>query len=538
VKLRTSRTVLAAALLGIATATPLLAQREPTSVVIVTGLQASVPVPTLLEEAQNNSANGEIADHLFLRLANVGPGLVTAGDRGFIPQLARRWTRRDSVTLVFELDGRARWHDGAPVTARDVVFTYRRARDSTIAPRLARVTRRIAAVEAEGNDRVVFRFTRVYSEQLYDATFHTAIVPAHLLSQLRTPDEWQPFIQHPIGSGPYKWVRRVEGQFIELAANRDFFLGRPKLERLIVRVAQSPDARLNLLLSGEADAMDNVPMPSIERVAAARHLRTVQVPSNSMGFLFFNQRDPADTSKPHPILADIDVRRALILGLNRELIVRAVLGQYGYVPYGPVSSQLWIRHGAPAPGQQNQSLARQLLAGRGWVDRDGDGVRENKAGKPLTVRLTVTTSSAIRPAMAQIAQEQLRQIGVDLELNLVEGKVWLANRKLGRFDIDFSSSVQDPSPSGLVSSWTCDAPLNTAHYCDPVADSLLQHAILTPKADRGAWHAWLQRVEQNAPAAFLYAQTYVFGVNRRLQDVTIRPESPWISVWRWSAAGS
>ena len=176
----TARLVLAAALAGVSAVQPIPApaQREPSSIVIVTGQQATVPVPTLMEGPLNTTANTEIADHLFLRLAGVGPGMVTAGDRGFEPRLARSWSRRDSLTLVFELDPRARWHDGAPVTARDVTFTYGRARDSTIAPRLADVTHRIASVEAEGDHRVVFRFKDVYAEQFYDATFHVAILRA------------------------------------------------------------------------------------------------------------------------------------------------------------------------------------------------------------------------------------------------------------------------------------------------------------------------------------------------------------------------
>ena len=173
----TARLILAAALAGVSAVRPPLApaQREPASIVIVTGQQATTPVPTLIEGSQNNLANQDIADQLFLRLAGLGPSLVTAGDRGFVPLLAKSWTRRDSLTLAFELDPRARWHDGAPVTARDVLFTMRRARNPAIAPRLADVTRRIAAVEAEGDNVVVFRFREVYAEQLYDATFHTAI---------------------------------------------------------------------------------------------------------------------------------------------------------------------------------------------------------------------------------------------------------------------------------------------------------------------------------------------------------------------------
>jgi peptide/nickel transport system substrate-binding protein len=539
----TARLVLAAVLAGVSGARPplALAQREPSSIVIVTGQQATMPVPTLMEGPQNTLANYEIADHLFLRLAGVGPGLITAGDRGFVPLLARSWTRRDSLTLAFELDPRARWHDGAPVTARDVTFTFGRARDRTIAPRLTNATRRIASVEAEGAHRVVFRFTEVYAEQLYDATFHVAILPAHLLADLPpTTKAWSAFAASPVGSGPYRWIRREEGQFIELAANPDFFLGRPGIERVIVRVAASSDARLNLLLAGEADAMDNIPPPTtnLARVEAARDVRLVPVPSNNLGYLLFNQRAPGHRDRPHPILADRDVRRALILALDRDLLVRAVLGQYGYVPFGPVSAQLWIRHGAPSHSRQDQSTARRLLAGRGWVDRDGDGIRENRNGVPLSLRLLVSTSSLTRTQMAAIIQEQLRQVGVRVDLARVEVAVWIERRSAGDFDIDFSAATQDPSPSGLVFSWSCDGPGNVAGYCDPGADSLLQRAIASPKADRRLWHSFLRRVEESAPAAFLYTQSFAYGVNRRFRDVTIRPESSWIALWRWPAPGS
>jgi peptide/nickel transport system substrate-binding protein len=381
----------------------------------------------------------------------------------------------------------------------------------------------------------------VYAEQLYDATFHVAILPAHLLGDLPpTTKAWSAFAASPVGSGPYRWIRREEGQFIELAANPDFFLGRPGIERVIVRVAASSDARLNLLLAGEADAMDNIPPPTtnLARVEAARDVRLVPVPSNNLGYLLFNQRAPGHRDRPHPILADRDVRRALILALDRDLLVRAVLGQFGYVPFGPVSAQLWIRHGAPSHSRQDQSTARRLLAGRGWVDRDGDGIRENRNGVPLSLRLLVSTSSLTRTQMAAIIQEQLRQVGVRVDLARVEVAVWIERRSAGDFDIDFSAATQDPSPSGLVFSWSCDGPGNVAGYCDPGADSLLQRAIASPKADRRLWHSFLRRVEESAPAAFLYTQSFAYGVNRRFRDVTIRPESSWIALWRWPAPGS
>ncbi len=112
--------------------------RAQSTIVIVTGEQATAPVPTLMEGPANSLANAEISNHLFLHLANLGPELITSGDKSFVPMLAKSWTRRDSVTLVFDLDERAKWQDGVPVTSQDVVFTFERARDPHLSPRLVR----------------------------------------------------------------------------------------------------------------------------------------------------------------------------------------------------------------------------------------------------------------------------------------------------------------------------------------------------------------------------------------------------------------
>ncbi len=520
-------------------ALPAAAQRSAgaPAIVIVTGQDAPMPIPTLMEGAQSNLANFEIADHLFLRLARLGPALLTAGDRGFVPQLARAWTRRDSVTVAFDLDPRARWHDGAPVTARDVLFTFGRARDPALAPKLAGLLRHVAGLEAEGDRRVVFRFTRPYAEQVYDAVWHVPLLPAHLLDTV-PPQELRrsSFVRQPVGSGPYRWVRGVPGELIELRANQDFFLGRPGITRVIVRVATDADARLNLVLSGEADAMDNIPPPpsNYRRVEAHGDLRLVRVPSPTVGYLLYNQRDPEDRGRPHPILADADVRRALTLALDRRQMVRAVFDRYADVPYGPVPPLMWIRHGAPSPLPRNRAEARRLLAARGWTDRDGDGVLD-RGGRPLSLRLNLPNTSGIRRQMALMVQQQLREVGVRVEVVQLEGPVWNERRRAGAFDIDFSAATMDPSPSGLTQSWSCRGASNVAGYCDPVADSLLDRAIVLG-SDLKAWHAVLRQIESSAPAAFMYAPVYVYAVHARYRDVVIRPESSWIALWRWSVA--
>jgi peptide/nickel transport system substrate-binding protein len=277
------------------------------------------------------------------------------------------------------------------------------------------------------------------------------------------------------------------------------------------------------------------PPSNLQRVAADRDLRLVPVPSATLGFLLFNQRARRDSTRPHPILADGDVRRALVLALDRQVLIRAVLGEYGEVPFGPASPVLWIRHGAGTPLPQDRAAAARLLAGRGWADHDGDGVLDRN-GVPLELTLNYPASSQIRRTMAQLIQEQYRQLGIRLDLAQLEFPVWLERRDGGDFDIDFSSTTQDPSPSGLTQSWSCAGGTNRAHYCDAAVDSLLTRAVASQGDTRTIWHRVLQRIEQDAPAAFLYALTYVYAVNRRYRDVTIRPESSWISLWRWSVA--
>jgi peptide/nickel transport system substrate-binding protein len=536
-----TRTVVIAALAGCFAWHPVEGQSradERNSIVIVTGLQATLPIPTLMEGAANNVANMEIADQLFLRLAGLGPTLLTAGDRDFVPLLASSWSRRDSVTLVFELNPRARWQDGVPVTAGDVVFTMERARSRSVSPRLADLLKHITAVTAEGEHRVVFRFSHPYAEQLYDATFHVAPIPAHLLDTI-PPDALSrsAFAAKPVGNGPYRWVRSVPGQFIELRRNDDFFLGRPKIERVIVRAAADPDARVNLMLSGQADAMDNIPPPrdNIRRIAAEPSLRLIPVPSPTFGYLLFNQRDRRDRERPHPILADIRVRRAIGLALDRRLLVQVIFGSYGEVPYGPASPILWIRHGAPKPERQNLPEARRLLAAAGWRDTDGDGTLDRE-GRPLTLSLSLPNTSAIRKQMSVLIQEELRGIGIMLELQQYDFPIWTERRTAGDFDVDFASLSQDPSPTGLTQSWTCNGGNNVARYCDPRVDSLIEQAVLGRGDPAQHWHGVLRQIEADAPAVFLYAPTYVYAVNRRFRNVSLSPVSSWLLLREWSVA--
>ncbi len=514
---------------------PLCAQGPSGTIVIVTGEQASLPIPTLIEGAANTRANQELADQLFLRLAVRKPGHATTDESGYEPQLARSWTRRDSVTLVFELDPRARWHDGVPVTSRDVVFTFRRARNPAIAPSLADLLKHIRDVRAEGDHRVVISFDQPYGEQFFDATYYVQPIPAHLLESM-PPDAVarSAYARAPVGDGAFRWVRMVPGESVELAAVSQFFLGHPGLGRVVFRTATDPAARMNLLLSGEADAMAAVvpPLANRSRLERTGDFRLVTTPSDLLGYLLFNYRAPADTARAHPILADERVRQAITLGLDRQAMVQSQFGPYGSVPFGPVSQMLWLGNVSPKARPRNAARAAALLRDAGWRDADGDGMLE-RGGTPLELSVMIPSSSLMRRQIGMMAQEQLRQIGIKLDVLVLERPVWQERFVSGRFDISFGAMRQVPSPSGLTDSWTCGGASNVSHFCDPASDSLLAEAIMAQDNATPLYLQALRRMEDDAAATFLFAPLEVLAVHRRFERVELRDGSPWLMLWHW-----
>jgi ABC-type transport system substrate-binding protein len=131
-------------------------------------------------------------------------------------------------------------------------------------------------------------------------------------------------------------------------------------------------------------------------------------------------------------------------------------------------------------------------------------------------------------------QEQLRRLGIQIDIQQLEFPIWQERRTAGDFDIDFSGVNQDASPSGLTQGWTCTGGTNVAGYCDRRVDSLMSEAIVGRSDPGETWVEVLRQIEEDVPATFLYAPTFFFAVNRRYRGVTISPQSPWITLRKWS----
>lgn len=477
---------------------------------------------TLLPAVATQVIERDVHDQIFLKLAEIGPDGLTFGDSGFTPELARSWEWSDPLTLTFHLDPRATWQDGPPVTAADVAFTFGVYRDSVVGSQDREALAHITSVTATDSLTVVFKFRDRYPEMFYDATYHMRVLPAHLLRNLpRATWQTAPFGRAPVGDGPYRLVSWTPGQSIELAADSTFFLGRPHLRRLIWRVAGNLNNAVTMVLSGEADAVEVLVTPAnIAKAKADSALTLYPYAGSTYNFVRFNLRANGDPSKPHPVFADPQTRRALVLAADRPQMVQAVFAGNAKIPPGPMPqlwSWLWKTKLTPAPYDTLE--AARLLRGR-----------------HLSFHLAVPSTSPTRVQYAQLLQEQYRRLGVTVVIDQVDNATLEQLLESGKFDATMESFQTDPTPSTSVPGlWGRTGPTNWGHYANDHFDALVKTAASAPTraAAQTTWEQAFAALDQDPPCIILYALDNIAAVNRRVADVRIQPDSWWGLVRTW-----
>jgi peptide/nickel transport system substrate-binding protein len=483
-----------------------------TVVVAATGEPSSLVPPRVFE-----TVGRDISDQVFERLAYLASGSSPLEASAYHPALAQRWERVDSLTWRFHLRPEARWHDGRPVTADDVVFSFEVFADSTLdAPARSHLAGRVRAA-AEDSTTVRITFTEPSPEQLYDATYHVRVIPRHIWEPIPR-NRWSAdtTVGHLVGSGPYRVLNWKRGQFLTLVA--DSAASRkeqPAIRRAVWRFAPDPDAALNLILGHEADIMEAVGAPNrVQRVQADTSLQIETYPAAVYGFLAFRVADAG--GHPHPVLHDREIRRALTQAVDRPTLARAVFGEGTKVPPGPMSQLLWIWDDSTRVLGFDSAHARQVLA----------------RSRPLALDILVPSTSPTRRQLALAIQEAWRKAGVNATVTTVEFPVFQERLAKGRFDSYIGAYLDEPTPRSLADQWSRGGwgVLNYGRYGNPVFDSLLQRARREtdlPTATR-QWREAMDTLNADAPAIFLYALANRAAVQRRLENVKLDPYS-WLS---------
>ncbi len=492
---------------------------------------------TLMPPTVNSLQGKELTDLIFERLADVGPSLNTFGDEGFEPRLATGWDwSADSMAISFHLDPRARWHDGKSVRANDVRYTFRINRDSAQSSDAGYLSK-VDSVTVTDSLTATFWFATHYPEQFYDAAGRLSILPEHLLGNVPAGGlSRAPEATAPVGSGPFRFVRLQPGSLIELAADTGYHLGRPLLDRIIMTVAPNPIAAATQLFNGEADLYEAMMPQQMGEFATHPDVVVHIEPSLTYNFLQFNLRDPSHADRPHPLLADRELRRALSMIIDRQAIVKSAWDSLAVVGIGPFPRSLPTADTLIRQLPHDPSRGVAVLDSLGWRDSNGDGIRDRN-GQMLEFAVTVPTSSAFRQRIAILLQDQLARSGVKLTVERLEFNTFMERLSKRAFDSNLGSWViTDGSPSGSRSTWGTGGNQNFGRYSNPTVDAQLDSALASfSTTDRRAYFSRaFQMVVDDAPAVWLYEPLTVIGIHRRFDMPPLRAGGWWLDIPRWS----
>jgi peptide/nickel transport system substrate-binding protein len=481
-----------------------------------------------------------VTDLLFEKLAEIGPKMNTLGDRGREPRLARSWDwASDSMSVTFHLDPRARWHDGVPVRARDVSFAFSIYTDPKVgSSRGADMLDVVDSITVQDSLTCTAWFRRRSPERFHILTYNLKPLPEHILGSM-APDsiETSAFARAPVGNGPFRFVRWVPRQQIEVAAVDSFYRGRPSVDRVIWSIVKENNVAVQRVMTGESDFIERVGAEDARSAAANPDLQVVEAGSMSYGYVIFNLRD-GDSDSPHPIFGEREVRRALTRAVDRKALVANVFDTLGRVSLGPFVRLQWSADTTLRQIAFDRAAAIRTLDSLGWREGD-DGIRE-RGGRELAFTIISPASSTARQRAAVVLQEQWRLVGARVTAEVLDNKAWLDQSRAHRFDATMMMLNADPSPSGIRQSWTAEGAtiasgFNVGRYSNMLVDRDLDAAATTAVIDsaRAHYRQAYQTLLDDAPAIWIFEPLIVALANRRLDLGTLRPDAWWSSIPSW-----
>ena len=429
------------------------AEEEPVSGGrLVIGMQQE---PEILNEAVNSMVAGVyVCNLIFSKFVKHNDRMELVSDLiEEIPTVENGGVSRDYLTYTYHIRRNARWHDGAPVTSYDAKFSY----EVMVHPGINVETRQgwdiVDRVDTPDSHTVVFHLREVYANFVGDCFYDESVLPKHLLEGSLGPDfQNAPFHRHPVGSGPFVFKEWVSGSHITVTANRDYYGEGPFLDEIVITFVPDGNALVMQLETGEVQGVDNAPNALLGVISRLSAERLYQNPA------LFNEH--LDLNCENPILADRRVRRAIALATDRREISERIYDDVWIPAYGddhPKSP--YYTTAVETVNVLDRRRAETLLRQAGWVDRDGDGIRE-KNGKPLRLVISTTTGNQNRERTELVLREQYRGVGIDLAIKNHHPSVLYASYdeggvlRSGAFDMALYAALCPPDPSNKEGSYS------------------------------------------------------------------------------------
>jgi peptide/nickel transport system substrate-binding protein len=480
-----------------------------------------------------------VTDVLFEKLAKIDDKTTTFGDAGFKPRLARSWDwAKDSMTIVFHLDPAARFHDGTPVLASDVAYTFRIAKDTLLGSPTTPLISTIDSVTVVDPAAVKVWFHHRSPTQFYDAVYQVAPVPEHVygkvpVAEMRTSE----VTRTPVGTGRFRFAKWEPGVRIEVIADTANAMGRAKLDRVVFMLSQAPTAAAASILAGQLDFFPAFPIDQVGAMDSGTVAHSLAYPFNGYGFLGLNTHDRKVPARPHPVLGDVAVRRAIAMGLDRRAMVTNIFKDGTTITEGPFPAGSVLTDTNMHAPAYDTTAARAALDAAGW--RVGaKGVRA-KNGRPLALEILVPTSSLPRLRYAELIQEQLNRLGFQVEVARTPPPQFSPHMAAGDYDMILLTLNTDPTVSGLQQFWSAAglaAGSNFLHYQSPVVDAALDSAArATTAADTKRYIAKAyDRISSDIPAVWLYSAANIAAVHRRVEPAPLPHDGWWGNLADWT----
>jgi peptide/nickel transport system substrate-binding protein len=459
-------------------------------------------------------------------------------DLGIEPYLAESWELLGDTGVVFTLRNDVRWHDGQPVTAHDVEFTFNLAKDEQTASLLGTAfLADVAAAEVIDERTIAFRFSRPHAQALED--FFWPPLPRHLLENV-APAELRnaPFNRQPVGSGPFRFGQWRANEQLVLTRNDDFpeALGGPAAaDRVVFRIVPEASTLLTELLTGSVHVDIPLLPDQVRQVRDNSGTQLHSFPGRTVYYIGWNNaRPPFD---------DPNVRRAMAHAVNRQEIIDALL--YGEGELATSTIPPWHdMHPDVEPLPFDRARAQQLLDEAGWLDRDGDGIRENAQGQRLSFTM-MSSDDALRRSVIEVVQNQLRQVGADVQVRVLEFQTMLQNHRERNFDAVFTNWVLDnfqlaAAPTSLFHSREADTQMsaNRSTVRIPALDAALERAATTTDEAqlRDAWREFTEIVQREQPVTFMFWLNELAASRTNVNGVEMDPRGEFRSIAQWTVS--
>ena len=425
------------------------------------------------ETEQNVFRDGRPASHLvFVPL--------TYEDEEEEPQpgLLESWEHSEDYTeWTFHLRKNVRWNDGKPVTARDVKFTIELITD----PNLMYEVKLFDEITVIDDFTCQLRSKRPFYGLIYG---WIGVFPEHLLGELDKSKFWLwEFWKQPVGYGPYRYIRHVPNTMVELEVNPDYYGEKPKIEHVVIKLGGNP---LTELLSRNVDAaFDLQPHEILQLAEDPRFVLYHEFRVTDVFSVIWNHKSP--------LFRDSSVRRALTLAINRRELSQ-VLNLPEDTPIFDVAiiPRHLNRGEVPEPLPFDPEEAKRLLDKAGWVETSEGGIREKNGQK---FRFSLLFSTELMPGAVYI-QDQLRRVGIDMEMAPMELSVIVGRAEEGKYDAIFRGFMQfgygwgyggydnpefDRLLRGMFSSTNLEEFDNTAKKLWPIFQADIPWTLLYPR---------------------------------------------------------